>query len=62
MLLRNLLKKKLKKLKPRKSKMEVVIPLAIIFLIVCLATKRFAPDNWDIMVSNVKRIVSKFKK
>jgi len=42
--------------------MEVVIPLAILFLIACLATKLFAPDNWDIMVSNVKRIVFKFKK
>jgi|OM-RGC.v1.039011032 hypothetical protein len=42
--------------------MEVVIPLGIVILVVCLATKRFAPDNWDIMVSNVKRIVSKFKK
>ena len=42
--------------------MEVVIPLAIVILVACLATKRFAPDNWDIMVSNVKRIVSKFKK
>ncbi len=42
--------------------MDVVIPLAIIFLIACLATKSFAPDNWDIMVSNVKKIVSKFKK
>ena len=42
--------------------MEVVIPLAIIFLIACLAQKRFASDNWNAMVSNVKRIVSKFKK
>jgi hypothetical protein len=42
--------------------MEVVIPLAIVILVACLATKRFAPDNWDIMVANVKRIVSKFKK
>jgi hypothetical protein len=42
--------------------MEVLIPLGIVILVVCLATKRFAPDNWDIMVANVKRIVSKFKK
>jgi len=42
--------------------MEVVILLTILFLITCLATKRFAPDNWDIMVSNVKKIVFKFKK
>jgi len=42
--------------------MDAVISLTILILVVCLATKRFAPDNWDIMVSNVKRIVSKFKK
>ena len=42
--------------------MEVLIPLGIVILVACLATKRFAPDNWDIMVSNVKNIVSKFKK
>ncbi len=42
--------------------MDVLIPLGILILLACLATKRFTPDNWDIMVSNVKRIVSKFKK
>jgi hypothetical protein len=39
MLLRNLLKKNLKKLKPRKSKMEVLIPLAIMVLIVALSMR-----------------------
>jgi len=42
--------------------MDVLIPLVIILAVACLATKRFAPDNWDIMISNVKKIVSKFKK
>ena len=42
--------------------MEVVIPLAIVILVACLTVKKFSPKHWDMGVSNVKRIVSKFKK
>ena len=42
--------------------MEVLIPLGIVFLVACLTVKKFSPKHWDMGVSNVKRIVSKFKK
>jgi hypothetical protein len=42
--------------------MEVVIPLAIVILVACLTVKKFSPKHWDMGVSNVKNIISKFKK
>jgi uncharacterized membrane protein len=62
MLLRSLLKKNLKKLKPRNNSMEVLIPLGIVILVACLTVKKFSPKHWDMGVSNVKNIISKFKK
>jgi hypothetical protein len=35
--------------------MEVLIPLGIVILVVCLATKRFKPELW-------KEVTAKFKK
>jgi hypothetical protein len=55
MLLRSLLKKNLKKLKPRKSSMEVLIPLGILAVVVALSVRRFKPELWN-------KVTSKFKK
>jgi|8_EtaG_2_1085327.scaffolds.fasta_scaffold20476_2 hypothetical protein len=42
--------------------MDILIPLAIVLVVACLAAKKFSPKHWDIGVSNFKKIISKFKK
>jgi hypothetical protein len=52
---KNLLRKSLKKLKPRKSNMDILIPLVVISAILLVSIKKFKPQVW-------KKIVAKFKK
>jgi hypothetical protein len=52
---KNLFKKRLKKLKPRKSNMDILIPLVVISAILLVSIRKFKPQVW-------KKIVAKFKK
>jgi hypothetical protein len=52
---RNLLRKSLKKLKPRKSNMDILIPLVVISAILLVSIIKFKPELW-------KKVTAKFKK
>jgi hypothetical protein len=52
---KNLLRKSLKKLKPRKSNMDILIPLVVISAILLVSIRKFKPEVW-------KKITAKFKK
>jgi hypothetical protein len=52
---KNLLKKNLKKKQPRKSNMDILIPLVVISAILLVSIRKFKPELW-------KKIVAKFKK
>jgi hypothetical protein len=47
--------KNLKKKQPRKSNMDILIPLVVISAILLVSIKKFKPQVW-------KKIVAKFKK
>jgi hypothetical protein len=52
---KNLLRKSLKKLKPRKSNMDILIPLVVISAILLVSIRKFKPQVW-------KKVTAKFKK
>jgi hypothetical protein len=52
---KNLLRKSLKKLKPRKSNMDILIPLVVISAILLVSIIKFKPELW-------KKVTAKFKK
>jgi hypothetical protein len=51
---KNLLKKNLKKKQPRKSNMDILIPLVVISAILLVSIRKFKPQVW-------KKIVAKFQ-
>jgi hypothetical protein len=52
---KNLLRKSLKKLKPRKNSMDILIPLVVISAILLVSIIKFKPELW-------KKVTAKFKK
>jgi hypothetical protein len=52
---KNLLRKNLKKKQPRKSNMDILIPLVVISAILLVSIRKFKPELW-------KKVTAKFKK